>query len=680
MPNAPTKKMSAVATGTGQWTDKYAEREKQQREMMLGALARVMQTTDRILTGKPVTVKVEHAPVPEMTGFPAWTMGANIVLNRAKIEDLFQKKGSGIDAIREAVVVAKGTNFHEVAHLLFTPGAQSAFRTTLKRAAAGRPNFRLAWNILEDQRIETLYTSLYQATSPYFVQSACHWLLYEAQDLGRVFPLTAGRLYLPADVRSACRSAFVDEYNEQTAVKVETIVDQYMRLDIGTAIADAMVYVREYTDLLEQLGILDENNAPSCSNSDDHAQPSDAVAVSAEELARAIEKMDEQAAQDDAEDDESLSDSSTPTDDESDDESDAESGLGEDEIDDPWEEEEDSDDNGSDAGRPAASDANGNTESDDESDESHESDDESDDGTGNGAGAGSGGVSTLTDLIEDALADSLTDESFNNDIDSTTNSVMAKLDEAMGEGVANTNFTFTNVPASGRASAQKIMRNMQALRTDLEPAWVPDQPTGRLNIGRVIDMHSDPTNVDIFDTWDEGSEEDATTEVVVLLDHSYSMEWEMGHASEAMWIIKRAFDMSEIPTTVYGFSDDHTVIYRADEKAHPTQFKNVHVDGGTMATDSLKQAHRVLTRSEATNRVCIAITDGAWFGNAGEDDQIVADMRHAGVTTVLFTYGDEPDSYGTHNFENLLAISDAKQVVEVVDTMIESIVKSTIHR
>lgn len=144
--------------------------------------------------------------------YPAWTQldgsrtksPPQIFLNDDLMVELVKSK-----ELNEFVRIFKGANYHELAHVLFSARNESVFYVLLealkvKHADAG--GVWTAFMMLEDQRIETLYTTKYEASSKYFTASSLEFLIDHALDLDAVHMLTHGRKYLPANVRAMLRT------------------------------------------------------------------------------------------------------------------------------------------------------------------------------------------------------------------------------------------------------------------------------------------------------------------------------------------------------------------------------------------------------------------------------------------------------------------------------------------
>jgi hypothetical protein len=111
---------------------------QQERKLRVETLSRIYEQTDRVITGDPIIVNVvDNGPAP------AWSDGKSVTFNLDEIEDF--------DI--EELTQLNGLNYHELSHLEYTPRKSSKLVEFVLDN-----NLMHAFNILEDQRIETLMT------------------------------------------------------------------------------------------------------------------------------------------------------------------------------------------------------------------------------------------------------------------------------------------------------------------------------------------------------------------------------------------------------------------------------------------------------------------------------------------------------------------------------------------
>jgi hypothetical protein len=209
--------------------------EEQERAVRLNALCRVYEQADRVLTGDPVIVNV----VPDGPA-PAWSDGASIYINLNEIEDMDL----------ETLTQVNGLNYHELAHHLYTPRKG----TDLVKWVVDNQYFQ-AFNILEDQRIETLLTGRYPSIAPYLTATVARWL-GASEDINGNYVCIRGRRYLPVEIRQAFRDEFA--FPELIPAIID-IVDEYRLLAFPQGYERAKELVeRFYKEVCLPMGMLPE--------------------------------------------------------------------------------------------------------------------------------------------------------------------------------------------------------------------------------------------------------------------------------------------------------------------------------------------------------------------------------------------------------------------------------------
>lgn len=647
----------------------------------------VMQTTDRIITGHAgLDVHVIRAP-QHLEDIPAWTDGKDVFVNQKMLEDMLH--GPKAD-LANFVRVFFGTNYHEVAHILFTPRQESPFVRRIKHeieVGNYRNQLFTDWNILEDQRIETLYTTMYAGTTSYFVHSSLQWLLKDVDNYERAYPLVYGRKYLPIDVRVKCRDAFVKKHSLKLAEDMEDIIDEYRKCLFPADADKAFKLVVRFYDLLNknEQG-MNHNTIP-----DQHCKANSGIAATTicngEPDTAAEQEASDKVQNNDVEDEKEFK--KAVKDEEKKDSKKSESGDGE-----SGDGDDDAEDEGAAAPAEGKSKKSGAGESKGAKGKGESEPTAPTNESSEGAGEGISEpppVDENTDaqlrevirqVLEEALDDNLSDEAMKDDINNTVKSIKSKANGQQTTKASYGRRSLDNATPEILGQSNSIMRQLQALKFDLEPAWLRGEQTGRINVRRALGRLVDPTILDVFDRWDEGNEDAASVEVVIILDLSGSMGGILAECSKALWMLKRAFDRSDIRTTVLGFSEGCVALFRPEEKVQNGQVPIFQTWGGTTPDDAIQQSYNILSASDAANRIFIAITDGVWGGNHTQNHNIIRSMKTQGMTTMLF-YIEKSASYRSHvpavtqahECEIAMKIADISEMVNVTKAFVASAVK-----
>lgn len=206
----------------GLWNETPEERaerevEKQEHLAELNSVATIYTKADRILVGDDITCHVvENEEYKEAMPTGAWSDGKNIYFNA----DL-------IDEVDEASLVSlNGLNYHEVAHILFSPRSSSDITKWAKENQYGK-----AFNILEEARIETLLTTKYPSTRIFLEATTLQYLLDRPKDeWADTYPIMVGRKYVDIEWREITGNMFAKKYGIAMATEITNIVNSYRTL------------------------------------------------------------------------------------------------------------------------------------------------------------------------------------------------------------------------------------------------------------------------------------------------------------------------------------------------------------------------------------------------------------------------------------------------------------------
>ena len=249
---------------------------------------------------------------PNKAGAIAYTDGDGIFLNLSwflhhVVAKALSLESDDRDDAKLAWVVFKGIVFHELSHILFTPRQTQKPMPQLKKLAEESDRFGYeallykAMNILEDSRIESLFTLRYAPAKPVLTAVVREAILDDSNaDSPMAALLLHGRKYLPLDVRVAADQAFIDRSAvkgwEQLAHKILAMIDEYLLLtfpadadraiEIIVAIADFLG--GEGRDADRQLRSFDDHTSMKSGKPASPAEQREAAAEMAATLARTL--------------------------------------------------------------------------------------------------------------------------------------------------------------------------------------------------------------------------------------------------------------------------------------------------------------------------------------------------------------------------------------------------------
>jgi hypothetical protein len=211
-----------------QLLEEYSERANE-----LDSIGSVYQTADKIITGDDISVSVVSDPDMDTN---ASNNGKEIVFNANLIEDLTS----------ETIAELHGTNYHEVAHILFSPRAGSALGQYVREQKALK-----AFNLLEEARIEKLMISKYPSTRLFLEANTLNYGLKDDSDnWGLMYPLITGRKYIDVSIRQTIADKFIAEYGVELAREVHDINNEYRSLVFPNDFDKAKLLIDRYLKLV----------------------------------------------------------------------------------------------------------------------------------------------------------------------------------------------------------------------------------------------------------------------------------------------------------------------------------------------------------------------------------------------------------------------------------------------
>lgn len=591
------------------------ERDKFEADQRMRALAAVYQTTLSILATERVRVLVEEQPGFDVA---AWTNGLDITINSSLLSELDF----------EEIVRVHGLVFHELCHVRYTPRQGT---TLIKDVIDGR--IMRAFNVLEDQRIETLLTNKYRSTVPWLSAAIMRWVIAEPDSLPSGLLYVHGRRFLPADVRSLFNDSFglglPIEPGRLALLKTEakSIIDEYRTLVFPTDYNRALSLTRRFHLILTE--IEGSGHQHTCPHGH-HQFPNGGIP----------DKGRPKGVQEQRKDRDAGDTSPMPNEPKASDDEDQTSGRDE--------QNDDGDDDGQSAGGDDG-DGGGLAGEGLESGPSTKNDDPSappDDTPAPEypqAGIGHGSDDPIQpedqaaalDRISDALQDILNAREVREEIRSAQQRLRGgNRNEFLKK--ARTNPGWSMPPGTTfKASSKQMIEILNRLSALGDPGWLRQVDSGRVNPVRWF-TDRDPDTA--YDRWDEGVHDATDLEVVLLLDVSGSMGWAAVDSHQAMWAIKNALDSIDASTTVITYDDECKILYSSSERAGAIS-KYAFTAGGTDPTEGLNQAARIFAHTKRANKILITLTDGYWYTRTDDfgmsADDYIKRMRHSGVTTAL---------------------------------------------
>lgn len=412
--------------------------------------------------------------------------------------------------------------------------------------------YKTAYNILEDARIERLLIAKYPSTRFFLETCITDYLLKDSpSEWGGYFILTTGRKYLDIELRQAIADKFIQMAGLGVAEEVAQIIHQYRQLVLPTDTDKAKELIERFAFYIGQDEATTEYVPDDSGN---HASNRDLQDKGRNKGVKEQRELQERA--------EGM-----------------EKGSGSEELVEQY----------------------ADTQTD----------------TGNGETEGEilnkdNSLSNEDKDLRDRLNDRLEKLTKSVQVKSQTQEVRKAIDNNSEQNASTKKSTYTNATVSNNVLeiSDRFGHELERLRIENDPMWLLEQPMGRLNVGRA--MSADINDIDrVFDRWDIGND-NRDIEAVVLVDNSGSMCYQMNATLEAMWAIKRGVERIDGRVTVFRFNDYTRLVYSANDKASPTEYRAVNSTGGTNPYEGLLEAERILGASDRAIKMLFIISDGEW--------------------------------------------------------------------
>jgi hypothetical protein len=541
---------------------------KAEEKSRLDAVGNTYQKADSIITGEPITVTVVNDP--KMTA-PATNNGRDITFNADLIKELDT----------ESIVSLNGINYHELAHLLFSPRAGSALGQYVTKGKMKR-----AFNMLEEARIETLLVAKYPAVKPFLEANAIEYVL-KADDIADNFPMVTGRRYIDLEIRQGIADAFVNKYGKDVADNIYSIVNEYRSLSFPTDFTRGMELIADYTRLVghDEFQPTNPDGTGGTADGDGNHNDRDVLGKGRPASAKEQKRLQDKGC-----------------------------GLGE-----AVREGDEQGATNGDTKQAKPSNGVGGDGVEVKVDELKYSNADSD----------------IANKLKERMKDIKRDERVKSEVREVRKSITGN-DETRDSLDSAKSFD-APVSVEGSTFARRFGQTLERLVRDADPYWDRFLPSGKLNVSRTMTPDVNAIG-QMFDQWDTGSD-NTDIESVILLDNSGSMGGHMNKVCESAWIIKRGIEYIDGSVTVFNFNSDSELLYHRKDRAKPRNFRSVHSRGSTNPLKALVESERIFNTSDKNVKIAFIVTDGEWE-HTSECDEIIARLNKKGVITCVVYIGN----------------------------------------
>lgn len=548
----------------------------------LNKTSAVYQRANRIITGDSeleVTIVSEEEDTDDPITSPARNNGKEIQFNSNLIENLDTT----------TITSLSGLNYHEVAHVLFTPRAGSNLGKYVHDNRLVR-----AFNILEEGRVETLLTNKYPATRLFLEATISDYVLkHDPSDWADSFLVTTGRKHLALELRQMICDKFIAKHGVDMAERLHRIIHEYRTLAFPRDFDRAKELCRE---LSVYVGLDEPKKGNGGGQGRNNGSDSSEGQASNNKLVNSPCDMDRP-----------LLHKGRVTGGKEQEE------LQNKESNNPIKKENLSNDSGNLSDHNASENGAGDYEGE-------ERDFTSDD-------------KVMADKLNRRLKEIENNERVKREVKDTRDSIIGS--DEVRTSIPKAKAEMFAPSPTAIVYARRFGQELERIARDNDPHWDRFLPSGKLNISRT--MNPDVNAIgQMFDVWDTGND-NTEIEACILIDNSSSMGGMMRPVCETAWIIKRGIESIEGKVSVFSFCHESKILYDGNERAKPRDYRYIHSTGSTNPIQGLLETQRIFDNTDKPNRILFIVTDGEW-GNEELCDKVIAQMQNESNVLVCVVY------------------------------------------
>lgn len=566
------------------------------------------------------------------------------------------------DNVRMMAATLRGFGYHEGGHIRWTIPFMDL---TEEVGLQGRQHaqYHHAWNLLEDQRMETAVVSDSPRKAAYFTTMVMDALCETTQAMTYNWPLLIWRRYLPKHMRVLARKFWVEARNadgldgEGLARRFENVVTTYVLASRAPVMWQAVLDCHDLLQEVQVGGLDDAAMGHSHQYGYSRKDQQERQRQNADKLSVPVDPTME--GEGESEGDGQPSEGGQPG-----------QGKGQ---------------NGQDNGQPGEKgkrkglggegadlpDGEGQTFANEDTGYQH-----TDEGEGSTSGAHSNtGIpegmdydpqTVLDEIREAAQAERNRDRALDGDVRAYAE---AKEDHASGQMPYMTGPT-SNIEALAQADhlATDLEESFLAATVDKAPGWIEGQRRGIVNVLRYETRR--PGDLEFFRNWTDDDQPGFNMAVSVLLDYSGSMSTHTLQLAQAGYAAKKACLGLGIPCTVTLWDTEAVTLWDAEEA--PEYLPIIVANGGTDPRVALSDLDNQ-NRAQKPRHLVIIMTDGEWSGNtnAGMLGAYNAEGRFfLGLPyKCADTMAERMRGYGCHDARAIETLLDIPKVMtEVLET------------
>lgn len=663
---------------------------------------RFFQKVDRILTGdvrlsvKKTTDSLAYADI----------INKNIFLNFEKIKDFANQKTNKRDETIKFIGLAKGFNYHELAHQIFTR------HNSVHHLPENRRGMLEILNCLEDGRIETLFSNRYPKAQNYFINCFLKAIYQKRKELNPLMyiPTQSRQIILPSKLRAYFEKAFINAFDETTKKQVDKLIVEYLTSD------DSKKQIRIAQKIYDLTKSYDTTNQA-------HINLSSSSTISLNTSKRGYSKKDKEAIKELSE----LLDKNPAL-------KQALSNKIKKELEKRKKQQEKIKKKEEEFNKKIQQQIKQETKTEDvlrkKKDKVNEWGDEVRKRTKRGEKEATEREKKLTEEIKELedkhnksraktskLIDEKTnirdkleelktqcpcdelikeleidEESVEGDIEFDTEGDIKAIYKEIGThkeaGIGSQEYESDNedleIETKHRSISRQIQNTIRLIKNDLKSTHEQGKRTGKINIKRV--MNSKKTgDTRVFSKFRQNKLDKTKIGTILLLDKSGSMSGlPFDKAIQSSWVLSDALEKTKNKVCIIEFGEGHNVIKDFNRRGKFKKKNRLEFDRITDSSTALKETQTKIKKfnkiENIKNWIVFILTDGRWNRGSRESEETIKNLNKAGVETILIFFSrsknTDKNPLNGHFCKHKAIINDVDELSKVMKETIGKIEKN----
>lgn len=226
---------------------------------------------------------------------------------------------------------------------------------------------------------------------------------------------------------------------------------------------------------------------------------------------------------------------------------------------------------------------------------------------------------------------------------------------------------------------KRIMeRELERINDEAQSGYLRGLPSGSVDMNVAFNPYRDIDRM--FYEWTPGVEDAVSTELVILVDCSGSMDGKTQQVMESVYpIISAFYDFEgESYINVFAFNESSHTIYNDKQTISPIQISYPQSVGGTDPIQALYQAEEIFRNSLIERKVLLVFTDGAWTGYPESYRKILNTIKSYNVSTGCMLYNNAQNNTYTM-FDYHVASNDIDDFGKMANIIVMESMKNDVY-